>query len=256
MSSAGSPINIHRLSSGLSLRLASPSIGGILVNSGSWSRKERRGLLVLQVSTYLYCDNRSLEAFIRFEMMSYNHMTGIPYPGARLQFQRLQVRRRRCGIIQNSKQTAASHGPSLVRRGLRTSGMLRAITLRSTRLISGYRTRINTAVSVLPATYHLGNPHCWFLTTSLPTSSLSYSTTAQTMSGFYSLKAERPGGNVYDFAALKGKTVLIVNVASKWCVLSCFIDCRQSTHPFWSSSGFTPQYKGIYNHILTEIPPS
>jgi len=159
-------------------------------------------------------------------------------------------------IIQNSKQTAASHGPLLVRRGLSTSssGMLRAITLRSTRLISGYRTRINTAVSVLPATYHLGNPHCWFL--NLPTSSPSYSTTAQTMSGFYSLKAERPGGNVYDFADLKGKTVLIVNVASKWCVLSFFIDCKQFTHLFWSSSGFTPQYKGIYNHILTEIPPS
>jgi len=34
--------------------------------------------------------------------------------------------------------------------------------------------------------------------------------------GFYSLKAELPNGKVYDFADLQGKTVLIVNVASKW----------------------------------------
>jgi glutathione peroxidase-family protein len=37
-------------------------------------------------------------------------------------------------------------------------------------------------------------------------------------SGFYSLKAELPGGKVYSFSELKGKVVLIVNVASKWCV--------------------------------------
>ena len=34
--------------------------------------------------------------------------------------------------------------------------------------------------------------------------------------GFYSLKAELPGGKEYSFADLKDKTVLIVNVASKW----------------------------------------
>jgi peroxiredoxin len=34
--------------------------------------------------------------------------------------------------------------------------------------------------------------------------------------GFYSLKAELPNGNTYDFAELKGKTVLIVNTASAW----------------------------------------
>ncbi|KAF9048427.1 glutathione peroxidase-like protein [Panaeolus papilionaceus] len=46
-----------------------------------------------------------------------------------------------------------------------------------------------------------------------------------TESSFYSLKAELPGGKTFDFADLKGKTVLIVNVASK--------------------CGFTPQYQGL-----------
>jgi glutathione peroxidase len=36
------------------------------------------------------------------------------------------------------------------------------------------------------------------------------------MSGFYSLKTELPDGKEFDFADLKGKTVLIVNIASKW----------------------------------------
>jgi len=37
-----------------------------------------------------------------------------------------------------------------------------------------------------------------------------------TMSEFYNLKAKLPGDKEYDFEQLKGKVVLIVNVASKW----------------------------------------
>jgi hypothetical protein len=46
----------------------------------------------------------------------------------------------------------------------------------------------------------------------------------QTMSSptnFYDLKADLPNGNSYNFDELKGKVVLIVNVASQWCV-RCF----------------------------------
>jgi len=38
-------------------------------------------------------------------------------------------------------------------------------------------------------------------------------------STFYLLKADLPSGETYDFADLKGKTVLIVNTASNWYVL-------------------------------------
>ena len=37
-----------------------------------------------------------------------------------------------------------------------------------------------------------------------------------TMSEFYNLKAQLPGDKEYDFDQLRGKVVLVVNVASKW----------------------------------------
>jgi len=45
------------------------------------------------------------------------------------------------------------------------------------------------------------------------------------MSEFYNLKAKLPGDKEYDFEQLRGKVILIVNVASK--------------------CGFTPQYQGL-----------
>ena len=61
------------------------------------------------------------------------------------------------------------------------------------------------------------------------------------------MKADLPGGKVYDFADLKGKTVLIVNVASKWCVLLESPNLLDILKP--PVSGFTPQYKGTDCHI-------
>jgi glutathione peroxidase len=45
---------------------------------------------------------------------------------------------------------------------------------------------------------------------------MSETQTTTSESPFYSLKAARPGNKTYDFADLKGKTVLIVNTASAW----------------------------------------
>lgn len=60
-----------------------------------------------------------------------------------------------------------------------------------------------------------------FTSESVPSQFVSFSTYKPVMSEstFYSLKAELPSGKIYDFADLKGKTVLIVNTASKWYVL-------------------------------------
>jgi hypothetical protein len=60
-----------------------------------------------------------------------------------------------------------------------------------------------------------------------------------TESGFHALKADLPAGDTYDFAQLKGKTVLVVNVASQWYVSNrlvygvvihtCAVDSHLST---------------------------
>jgi peroxiredoxin len=71
--------------------------------------------------------------------------------------------------------------------------------------------------------------------------------------GFYDLKADLPGGKVYDFADLKGKVVLIVNVASQWWVAWMHSSSVIPTNDI--SSGFTPQYKGTrLAHISTTAP--
>lgn len=47
---------------------------------------------------------------------------------------------------------------------------------------------------------------------------ISRFSTMSNESGFHALKADLPAGDKYDFAQLKGKTVLVVNVASQWYV--------------------------------------
>lgn len=54
---------------------------------------------------------------------------------------------------------------------------------------------------------------------------------------FYDLKAELPNGQAYDFEQLKGKVVLIVNVASKWYVCN---HCRCYEHLFTSNQRLYP----------------
>ena len=39
---------------------------------------------------------------------------------------------------------------------------------------------------------------------------------SETMAEFYNLKAKLPGDKEYNFEQLKGKVVLVVNVASQW----------------------------------------
>lgn len=51
-----------------------------------------------------------------------------------------------------------------------------------------------------------------------PSPSQANTSPSTDMTSFYDLKAELPNGKTYDFSQLKGKVVLIVNTASKWCV--------------------------------------
>lgn len=78
------------------------------------------------------------------------------------------------------------------------------------------------------------------------------------MSNFYGLKADMPGGKIYDFEMLKGKVVLIVNTASAWYVRLTSSFHVKSKELFILNgsirhrSGLTPQYSGTYK--LPEAP--
>jgi len=103
----------------------------------------------------------------------------------------------------------------LVSRPLSADYMLRQVTPRISLLIKAFSniaprrsssSRLITSITrpILPSS-------------NLPSSYVTLSTAVMTSaSGFYSLKAELPNGEMYDFASLQNKTVLIVNVASKW----------------------------------------
>ncbi|KAF8627982.1 hypothetical protein AX15_004113 [Amanita polypyramis BW_CC] len=84
-----------------------------------------------------------------------------------------------------------------------------------------------TSSERLAGVYRISKPNSSGATSKFPippTTVFRY-TTMSTETGFYALKAELPGGEIYDFEQLKGKTVLVVNVASR--------------------CGFTPQYTGL-----------
>jgi glutathione peroxidase len=65
---------------------------------------------------------------------------------------------------------------------------------------------------------------------------LFFSLTALAQEDFYSLKANDIEGSVYDFSALKGKVVLIANVASK-CGFTNQYEGLQKLHDKYSSQG-------------------
>lgn len=109
------------------------------------------------------------------------------------------------------------------------------------RAANRWRTLLSPARSSLVASVRLYKPSPQLLaspsrpsltvtTTFAAAQRASYSTTA--MSSFYELKPQLPNGKTYDFEELKGKVVLIVNVASKWYVQTRFqLVCRAPLIP-------------------------
>lgn len=125
-----------------------------------------------------------------------------------------QLRPLRRVVVSNTTNNTAStaavrHTPSHPRVGLSRLSGLRAPSA----LL--YNARSRPPPSPFPTT--LTSPQ----TPPSPHAIRTFTSTATTlaMSGFYNLKPELPNGTPYDFEQLKGKVVLVVNVASKWCVL-------------------------------------
>lgn len=79
-------------------------------------------------------------------------------------------------------------------------------------------------------------------------------------SGFYSLKATLPGSKTFDFADLKGKTVLIVNTASAWCVVQVDIQAEKTRliryPPLVDSPRSTRvcSHRCLFSQALSDIP--
>lgn len=114
----------------------------------------------------------------------------------------------------------------LARGGAQATSTLRT-ALRSTVAIHTHtRGHHATHYYSLPSTVTSSKPHLRLIARPIlrSTRTMSSSTEAQS---FYDLKADLPKeGEVLDLSSLKGKVVLVVNVASKWCVYahSCVLD--------------------------------
>lgn len=78
--------------------------------------------------------------------------------------------------------------------------------------ITATRTSTLLFTSLLPVAFVSNQQH-----SHLSSSSQAMSESKSTAKSFYDLKAELPNGSIFNFEDLKGKVVLIVNVASKWC---------------------------------------
>ena len=88
--------------------------------------------------------------------------------------------------------------------------------------ISVFSTTISTTTTTPSPRFYTSAAFPSISTTVMSTSESSAA--APSKSGFYSLKAQLPNGNEYDFEQLRGKPVLIVNTASKWCVSNCSLN--------------------------------